>query len=436
MAFFKTFQQRKIRLLSVAVVVAVIGMAILFACSPGSSGNNTSSIRRQTAESGLETLRSMAESSDYLFFGYESPSDVGKEELGEPITVKTIDIETLLTSDVPNDAMIIEKNEYVFPVMVRSKPIGAVQIMLKDDTWEYVAIGSKSDVEKALNIISANALAIEDIYLLNLEEVEMAFMGYKSNGRQILIPLYKSAAAPFVPGVKYAFKDIALFIKNSVISAKASYADMAPPVLNDKDTAKDSAVTALSRSPSSSSRTVAGSAKTHKELDIPLFPQEQDEWCWAATGTMTMIFAGGDQGSITQCAQANDAFGQSGCCMDGGTSQCNKPYRPSYEKWGFRAEKVYNAGGAALSWTELKGYIDSGKPVAFLWKWRHGGGHYMVAVGYYEDTTTYPTIMMVLINNPWPPDVGKREAITYAKWVGGTRYNNLQTCYFYNIVKN
>jgi hypothetical protein len=59
----------------------------------------------------------------------------------------------------------------------------------------------------------------------------------------------------------------------------------------------------------------------------------------------------------------------------------------------------------------------------------------MVAVGYYEDLTTDPATQMVYINDPWPPNVGEQHSVTYEKWVGGPKYNNLQTCFYYDIVK-
>ena len=423
-------KRRSMRALCVAVVIAFASMALLYACSNGSS-----SAQRQAAETGLDTLRSMAGSSEFLFFGYESASDVGKEELGEPIEIKTIDVDALLKSEVPNDLMIVDGNEYLFPVMVRAKPIGSIQIMIDDNTWEYVAIRSKAEVEKALEIISANSLAIDNIYLLDLEEIEMAFVGYVSNGRNILIPIFSGTSTPFVPGTKYEFTEIAAIIKDAIISAQESYNNMVPPNLGDRNESQVQTTKELLSNRSSFSRARKDGGKTNNLLNINLFPQEEDQWCWAATARMTMLFAGGDPNTITQCAQANDAFTQDSCCKYGDTKQCNKPYYPLYENWGFTAKNIYKPEGAALSWTALKGLIDSGNPVAFLWRWKSGGGHYMVAVGYYEDQTTNPVTQMVHINDPWPPSVGEKHSVTYKKWIGGPQYNNLQTCYYYDIVK-
>jgi hypothetical protein len=404
--------------------------ALLMTCAGSSSDN-----RRQAADDGLITLRDMAQETDFSFFGYESASDVGKEELGEPIEIRKIDSDALLQRAVPDDSMIIGSNEYLYPVLVRDKPIGSVQVMIDEDVWEYVAIGAKSMIEKVLDTIAANALVIEDSYLLDLDEIEMAFVGYEESGRNILIPLYASDSAPFIPGTKYEFREIAPYIKATIIAARDSYNDMVPPNLRNMNASPVPVVGELLRSLSSSHTMTESASKTNKLLNVQLFPQEQNQWCWAATGKMTMLFAGGDAGGITQCAQANDAFVQNSCCEDGAATKCNKPFYPLYDNWGFTAKEGYNDAGAALSWTALKAVLDAGKPVSFLWKWNSGGGHYMVAVGYYEDTTENPVKRLVNINDPWPPGEGKKYSVTYEKWVGGAKYDALQTCYYYDIAK-
>ena len=346
-----------------------------------------------------------------------------------------MDLDALVESRVPGDYMIIEKNEYLFPVMVRDKPIGSIQIMIDEGNWEYVATGSKAKIEKTLEIISANSLDPDNSYLLDIEEIELAFVGYESNGKNILIPLFKNESCSFVPGTRYEFTKIADEIKSEILLARDSYNSMVPPDSNELNEKKGSKIQELPGYSSSPKSALETASKTNKLLNIKLIPQIQNQWCWAATGRMTMIFAGGEPSTLTQCAQANDAFSQDSCCTDGGAKECNKPYRPLYDNWGFTAKKIYNSEGAALSWTALKGLIDAGKPVAFLWRWNKGGGHYMVAVGYYEDLMTNPVTRMVHINNPWPPDVGEEQSVTYDKWVGGPDFNNLQTCYFYDIVK-
>lgn len=411
------------------VPALLIAMLILCSCSSSSSSNEGN----QAALDGLEALRNMAQLSEYDFFGYESSSDIGKETLGDPIKVKTLDFEALVSENTPRESMIIDDDTYLFPVLVKGKAIGGVITEYIDGEWEFVSTGSKTIVTTALNMIRANGLNEDSCYLLDLEEIDISFIGYEKNGRNILIPLYSSDELQLMSGVSYNFTDIAQKIKLILIDSQEDYENMIPSESDDEALSGPSLeeVFNVPASPLQALET----PKTEKILNVELIAQEEEEWCWAATGRMTMLYAGGDASAITQCAEANNAFNQNSCCDDGGTTSCNKPYRPMYADWGFTAEKVFDPYGAAMTWGDYKKTIDAGEPVAYLWRWRAGGGHYMVAVGYYEDATTYPPIQMVLMNNPWPPNVGRKECITYAKWVGGDRYNNRQTCYFYNIKK-
>ncbi len=422
------------------VVLLLVCTVFLVTCSSNSSNSPV-----QAAQEGLTTLNKMALASDPQLYGYESASDVGNEDLGEPIEVKTIDLDALVKNGVPGEYMIVEKDEYLFPVLVRGKPIGSIQIMVAEDQWEYVATRSKAIVEKALEIMSANALNPDNSYLLDVEELELSFVGFESDGRNILIPLFKNDSCSFVPGSRYEFMKIADEIKSQTVLALDSYDSMVPP--DDGIVTKQSVSKMQSRPAYSSPAKSVGKAvsKAEKRLNVELVPQSENQWCWAATGRMTMLFAGGDSSALTQCAQANDAFSQSSCCANGSTGVCNKPYYPLFDNWGFAAEMVLSTNksgtpwekmkGAALSWTDLKGLIDAEKPVAFLWRWKKGGGHYMVAVGYYEDLTTVPETRMVHIINPLPQGVGERQSVAYDKWIGGPAYTHLQTCYFYNIAQ-
>jgi hypothetical protein len=380
----------------------------------------------------------MAVGPEFSFFGYGSEDQIGSEELGDPFEIKTVDLAALVEAASPTDALIVGKNECLYPVMVRGTPIGGIRVMIMEDdgTWEFVSTESKAEVEQALSIISAHSLDREYTFLLDIEELEMVFVGYESGDRTLLIPLFANASSSLVPGTTYEFTGIAAMLKEETIAARNSYESMVPPPASEPGSQNAMALGEPIAPTAETRLSSTADSQTEKRLDIALVPQEQNQWCWAATGRMTMIFAGGDSSKITQCAQANDAFEQSSCCEDGSADSCNKTHRPRYENWGFTAIKVYQPDGASLRWEALRAEINGGKPVAFLWRWKRGGGHYMVAVGYYENLTTTPATKMVYVNNPWPPNEGKQESVTYESWVGGTNFNNLQTCYFYYIMKS
>ena len=145
-------------------------------------------------------------------------------------------------------------------------------------------------------------------------------------------------------------------------------------------------------------------------LNVPLYPQLTDMWCWAASAQMVMGYEGT---SASQCAQANSEFGMTDCCNSPTPSSCvqgGSP-SPSFQSWGFSYDTT--PYGTALPFDGLSNQFDLGLPVAFAWAWAGGGGHVMVAIG----TNSTSGGQFVYINNPWPPDTGDQTWLTYAAYV-------------------
>ncbi|UGQ46495.1 papain-like cysteine protease family protein [Massilia endophytica] len=163
-------------------------------------------------------------------------------------------------------------------------------------------------------------------------------------------------------------------------------------------------------------------------VDVPTLPQQASNWCWAASGQMTMRYLGHD---VAQCTQANNRFGLSGCCNNNGGS-CNNGGWPEYEKYGFTADQTSDT---ALTWAQVRSQIYCRKkPVAFSWHWPGGGGHMMVLKGY----LTVGNVQYVDINDPLPHtnlqtlSGGTESVITYSHYVSQAGHHTHWNDY-YNI---
>jgi hypothetical protein len=159
---------------------------------------------------------------------------------------------------------------------------------------------------------------------------------------------------------------------------------------------------------------------------VTLRPQETSMWCWAASGEMTMDFLGGN---ISQCDEANKRFNRSDCCHSPVPAACVNGGWPEYDKYQYAADRTSNA---ALSWEQVKEQIYcKKKPFAFSWHWPGGGGHMMVVSGYValEGGGNY-----VYVKDPWAPNVGNEEIITYDYYVSSTGHHTHWDD-FYNITK-
>lgn len=143
-------------------------------------------------------------------------------------------------------------------------------------------------------------------------------------------------------------------------------------------------------------------------LNVPLYGQQTPMWCWAASAQMALQYIGI---TVEQCAEANHLFNLTTCCGTPVPTECVRGGSPQLAYWGASFDKTTK--GTALSFAQLQAQIDANMPVIFVWKWIPTGGHVMVAVGYYD----LPGNQLVFVNNPWPPNQGDYQVITYADYV-------------------
>jgi hypothetical protein len=163
---------------------------------------------------------------------------------------------------------------------------------------------------------------------------------------------------------------------------------------------------------------------------VPLYGQQTNVWCWDASSLMVIKYFR-PSSALKQCDLANQATGVNNCCNNPFPVVCVHTGWEMLSNNGF----VFSDSSTALSWSDLRHQIDSGIPVLYAWGWNGGGGHMMVAIGYFG----FLNQQFVEINNPWPPPSGSgsggaRESYTYAAWVGGAGYNHVFWHDWYNVV--
>jgi hypothetical protein len=427
-------------ILKTLALLFIVCVTLLGACSGGSSSGNTEADGpKKAALEGLVSVREMAADSDFEFFGYKSQSDVGTEQLGAPLSIRDIDIDALLSSSVLTESLIIDTQEYLFPVFVREESVSSLRVGRKDDgNWTLIAIEADTyDIDLAVAAIKSHSFDRTSCYLLDLPEIELLMLGCQRNGELRLVPLYAPSPA-FVIDTEYSFADIIGAIKAAVLAAKDSQVEPASDV--PLTSPLFSAV-----QPSQAVVKAAQTNTTNKTLPIALVAQEQSQWCWAATAEMTMRFKAIAGTQIpSQCSQATKAqdaasflkqFDRQDCCANdhanASKKPCNTPWFPEYDKWGF----TWSRTDVAPSWEQLKLLINKDQPLAFLWRWKpvsKGNAHYMVAIGYKETSNN----RFVEYLDPSPVGKGSKTTKPYDVWVGGASkmYDHVFGIYFTDIV--
>lgn len=166
-----------------------------------------------------------------------------------------------------------------------------------------------------------------------------------------------------------------------------------------------------------------GSVKMIADLDVP---QQQYNWCWAATAQMAAAYS---SVTINQCDEANVATGRTDCCTNASSASdpnlCNVPgWWSELVNYGFTYDNT--DWGTALSFTQLQSELNANRPVPYAWGWTGGGGHAMVAVKTWIDGSG---TQWVSINNPDPVNVGEQDDMTYAYWVSAADHVHWQDSY-------
>lgn len=121
-----------------------------------------------------------------------------------------------------------------------------------------------------------------------------------------------------------------------------------------------------------------------RHLPLTVEIQLQTQWCWAACSASVSHFY--DPGSSwTQCTVVNAELGQTGCCRDGSSGQCNRPWY---------LDLALARTGSLATWTDgtaplptIRSQIDAARPVGARIGWASGGGHFVMISGFLDDAT-------------------------------------------------
>lgn len=114
-------------------------------------------------------------------------------------------------------------------------------------------------------------------------------------------------------------------------------------------------------------------------LSVPIYVQEQSNWCWATTSKSVSVYLGGSNSS--QCQYVKWGKNSSSCANV--TGDLSTDVRRALSSAGIR-----NTGSminSAASTATISGQINNSKPLMVRWGWDSGGGHMLVIRGYTSD---------------------------------------------------
>jgi hypothetical protein len=123
-----------------------------------------------------------------------------------------------------------------------------------------------------------------------------------------------------------------------------------------------------------------------RRLTLSMQPQLQSQWCWAACSASVSSFYN-SASTWTQCSVVNAELGQTSCCQDGSTTQCNQPWYLNLAL--ARTGNLASWSGGTASMAQIMSEILHARPVGARIGWADGGGHFVVIAGYLCDSVGY-----------------------------------------------
>jgi hypothetical protein len=119
--------------------------------------------------------------------------------------------------------------------------------------------------------------------------------------------------------------------------------------------------------------------KLWRRLAFIMQAQLQSQWCWAACSTSVSLFYDSASG-WTQCSVVNAELGQSTCCQNGSSTQCNQPWY--LDRALTRTGNLASWSGGVATIAQIRSEIRNGRPLCARIGWSGGGGHFVAIAGY------------------------------------------------------
>lgn len=158
-------------------------------------------------------------------------------------------------------------------------------------------------------------------------------------------------------------------------------------------------------------------------LNLNMQQQIQSEWCWSAVAVSVSHFYNSASAWV-QCDVVNQELGQTSCCQNGASSQCNQPW---YLDAALRRTANLNyVSSGSLPFSQVASEVGRQNPLGARIGWAGGGGHF-VAISSYDDSD--PANQFVYVSDP-DPGTGS-SWVSYNTLVNGYQGSGSWTdCYF------
>ncbi|HLK16529.1 MAG TPA: papain-like cysteine protease family protein [Fimbriimonadaceae bacterium] len=136
------------------------------------------------------------------------------------------------------------------------------------------------------------------------------------------------------------------------------------------------------------------------DLPVPLFGQQTNSWCWAASGQMVMKYFGVSESQATQATYQFGTKAGVNCADNPTPPACISGGSVEIAHYGFTFSQL--GGNSCLTPAQIEDQVYTRDEPWIINPNSPGFGHVLVAVGFINLENIVPNLYFVGINDPWP----------------------------------
>jgi hypothetical protein len=174
---------------------ALIAALLLGACAAQGGGSSAepapvpgppAEAAQGAAKQGLATLPALVTPQNFRGLGFESPDEARRAQLGSPLPIYSVDLESLrrYTPSMRAEDVIANAQRSLFPVMVDGRVATAIIVTGRTDGWRATDFGNAA----LARATTAQRRSPEDV-IVQIPAAKLVFIGRGSGARMTLTPI-------------------------------------------------------------------------------------------------------------------------------------------------------------------------------------------------------------------------------------------------------
>jgi len=155
------------------------------------------SAQQGAAQQGLATLQSLVTAENYRGLGFAAPDDVRRAQLGAPLRIYRVELDTLrkFTPSTRPEDVLVNGQRSLYPVMVDGRVATSLFVTGRSDGWRATDFGNA-----ALARATAAVRRTPDDVIVQVPAAKLAFIGRGAGAEMTLTPIADDARFGFKAG--------------------------------------------------------------------------------------------------------------------------------------------------------------------------------------------------------------------------------------------